>query len=121
MERRGLERLCALLIKAGSAEALDLPSFKGSIDRSYSVLVRARERERFLFVERPDPVALFALFMANGESLGGAGRAHGPWRLLARLGCDVCQGFFSARPMPREELMGWHDSWRERLPALLGE
>jgi len=33
----------------------------------------------------PDPVPLFALFMDNGESLGNAGRARGPWRLLARM------------------------------------
>ena len=35
--------------------------------------------------DSPDPVPLFALFMANGEALGDAGRAHGPWRLLARV------------------------------------
>jgi len=32
----------------------------------------------------PDPVPLFALFMANGESLGETARAKGPWRLAAR-------------------------------------
>ncbi len=32
----------------------------------------------------PDPVPLFALFMANGESLGDAARAKGPWRWAAR-------------------------------------
>jgi cyclopropane-fatty-acyl-phospholipid synthase len=32
----------------------------------------------------PDPVPLFALFMANGETLGETGRAKGPWRLAAR-------------------------------------
>ncbi len=32
----------------------------------------------------PDPVPLFALLMANGESLGKAARARGPWRLAAR-------------------------------------
>jgi len=31
-----------------------------------------------------DPVPLFALFMANGVSLGETGRAKGPWRLAAR-------------------------------------
>jgi cyclopropane-fatty-acyl-phospholipid synthase len=31
-----------------------------------------------------DPVALFALFSANGESLGETGRAKGPWRWAAR-------------------------------------
>jgi cyclopropane-fatty-acyl-phospholipid synthase len=35
--------------------------------------------------ESPDPVALFALFMDNAPSLGDTGRAHGPWRMLARL------------------------------------
>lgn len=32
----------------------------------------------------PDPVPLFALFMANAETLGGTARARGPWRWLAR-------------------------------------
>jgi len=35
--------------------------------------------------DSPDPVALFALFMQNGTTLGEAGRARGPWRLAARL------------------------------------
>jgi cyclopropane-fatty-acyl-phospholipid synthase len=33
----------------------------------------------------PDPVPLFALFMANGERLGEVGRAKGPWRLASRF------------------------------------
>ena len=33
----------------------------------------------------PDPVPLFALFMANGESLGDTARASGPFRLAARF------------------------------------
>ena len=32
----------------------------------------------------PDPVALLALFVANADSLGDTGRAHGPWRWLGR-------------------------------------
>lgn len=35
--------------------------------------------------DSPDPVPLFALFMANGESLGEIGRAKGPWRLASRF------------------------------------
>ena len=34
--------------------------------------------------ESPDPVALFALVMANAETLEDTGRAKGPWRLAAR-------------------------------------
>nr|WP_235829517.1 cyclopropane-fatty-acyl-phospholipid synthase family protein [Croceicoccus estronivorus] len=33
----------------------------------------------------PDPVPLFALFMANGDALGNSGRAQGIWRLAARI------------------------------------
>ncbi|WP_066772179.1 class I SAM-dependent methyltransferase [Croceicoccus mobilis] len=32
----------------------------------------------------PDPVQIFALFMANADSLGQLGRAKGPWRMAAR-------------------------------------
>ena len=35
--------------------------------------------------DSPDPVPLFALFMDNAATLGSTGRAHGPWRLIARL------------------------------------
>jgi cyclopropane-fatty-acyl-phospholipid synthase len=35
--------------------------------------------------ESPDPVPLFALFMANGPSLGDAGRGHGPMRWVGWL------------------------------------
>jgi cyclopropane-fatty-acyl-phospholipid synthase len=33
----------------------------------------------------PDPVPLFALFMDNAATLGGAARARGPWRLAAMV------------------------------------
>lgn len=35
--------------------------------------------------DSPDPVALFALFTDNLGTLGNTGRAHGPWRIAARL------------------------------------
>lgn len=35
--------------------------------------------------DSPDPVPLFALFMANAETLGDAARARGPWRVAARV------------------------------------
>ena len=35
--------------------------------------------------DSPDPVPLFALFMANGDALGDTGRARGPFRWAARL------------------------------------
>jgi len=35
--------------------------------------------------DSPDPVALFALFTDNALTIGNAARAHGPWRIAARL------------------------------------
>lgn len=35
--------------------------------------------------DSPDPVPLFALFMANGDALGNVGRARGPFRWAARF------------------------------------
>ncbi|WP_066553842.1 SAM-dependent methyltransferase [Croceicoccus bisphenolivorans] len=35
--------------------------------------------------ESPDPVPIFALFMANTDGLGELGRAKGPWRWASRL------------------------------------
>jgi EAL domain-containing protein (putative c-di-GMP-specific phosphodiesterase class I) len=36
------------------------------------------------------------------------------WKILAALGCDLCQGFYSARPMPETELDHWHKKWKAR-------
>ncbi|MBZ6070820.1 EAL domain-containing response regulator [Aeromonas schubertii] len=43
------------------------------------------------------------------------------WQQLASLGCDVCQGFFSGHPMPREKLQEWHREWQKVIPRLSGE
>lgn len=48
------------------------------------------------------------------------------WQFLASLGCDMCQGYFSAAPMPKKELTHWHKDWKERInnmlsiPSLIG-
>ncbi|UBH28805.1 EAL domain-containing protein [Aeromonas enteropelogenes] len=80
------------------------------------------------FVDRcyadPSRLAIIESSIELARKLGLKSVAEGvedeqTWRQLAALGCDVCQGFFSARPMPRHELKNWHVAWLERLPALL--
>ena len=51
----------------------------------------------------PDPVPLFALFMANGEALGETGRAKGPWRAAAR-----CTGSTATRKSGAEKNIHAH-------------
>lgn len=74
--------------------------------------------------EDPSRLAIIESSIELARKLGLKSVAEGvedepTWQLLSRLGCDVCQGFFSARPMPRDELQAWHRTWRERLPALI--
>ena len=33
------------------------------------------------------------------------------WDLVAMLGCEYCQGYYSARPMPARELQAFMESW----------
>ncbi|WP_421711847.1 EAL domain-containing response regulator [Aeromonas jandaei] len=79
------------------------------------------------FVDRcyadPSRLAIIESSIELARKLGLKSVAEGvedelTWQQLAKLGCDVCQGFFSARPMPRSELQEWHRSWQERLPTL---
>ncbi|WP_334188515.1 putative bifunctional diguanylate cyclase/phosphodiesterase, partial [Noviherbaspirillum sp.] len=39
------------------------------------------------------------------------------WELLARLGCDIGQGYFISRPMPADQLPAWLANWTP--PAFL--
>jgi EAL domain-containing protein (putative c-di-GMP-specific phosphodiesterase class I) len=40
---------------------------------------------------------------------GAETRAH--WDLLQRLGCDIVQGYFIARPMAAADLAKWAAEW----------
>ena len=37
------------------------------------------------------------------------------WQTAARLGCDVAQGFYIARPMPAADLLKWVTQWNQQL------
>lgn len=37
------------------------------------------------------------------------------WDLITELGCDECQGYFVARPMPGENVPMWLDRWNRSL------
>jgi len=40
------------------------------------------------------------------------------WRIVSSLGCDIAQGYFIAKPMPGEDLAGWHANWCEFYKGL---
>lgn len=35
------------------------------------------------------------------------------WDLIAELGCDEAQGYFIAKPMPGEDILGWREKWEK--------
>jgi EAL domain-containing protein (putative c-di-GMP-specific phosphodiesterase class I)/ActR/RegA family two-component response regulator len=36
------------------------------------------------------------------------------WELLAKLGCDLVQGYYVAKPMPGDEIPGWVRGWNAK-------
>jgi EAL domain-containing protein (putative c-di-GMP-specific phosphodiesterase class I)/FixJ family two-component response regulator len=67
--------------------------------------------------------ASLALAKALGMRVVAEGVEHrADWELLARLGCDVAQGYFVAKPMPADALLGWVGTWsspaRETAPTV---
>ena len=121
--RRVLATL-ARLKRAGVAIALDdfgtgyssmlhlrrLPLAEVKIDRSF-VLGVATD---------PDDAAIVRSCIDLARALGLRVVAEGvedeaTWRMLVEAGCDVAQGWFFARPMPGDELVGWLG--RHRLRA----
>jgi EAL domain-containing protein (putative c-di-GMP-specific phosphodiesterase class I) len=42
-------------------------------------------------------------------------------RLVRDLGCDLVQGYLLSMPLAPEDLAPWHENFRRRWPALIGE
>jgi EAL domain-containing protein (putative c-di-GMP-specific phosphodiesterase class I)/CheY-like chemotaxis protein len=46
---------------------------------------------------------------------------HDDWNFVRQTQYDIAQGYFIARPMPAADLVGWIESWNERLPQWLAD
>jgi len=80
----------------------DLPVSELKIDRGFVARMGGGRRDAFIVRATID----------LGRSLGLSVVAEGveteeEWCELARLGCDLAQGFFLGRPMPAAQLSGW--------------
>ncbi|MEV6925008.1 EAL domain-containing protein [Dactylosporangium sp. NPDC051485] len=94
----------------------DLPVHELKIDRSFVSAVRARGKE----------LAIARSIIELGHSLGLEVVAEGvedqeTWTELELLGCDILQGFYIAKPMPADNMLGWLATWpRPRGLAAVG-
>ncbi|CAA0102857.1 Phytochrome-like protein cph2 [Halioglobus japonicus] len=92
------------------AQLSDLPFDQLKIDK------------RFVHGASGNPTAQ-AIFVASSEMAnqldmevvaeGVEDRADWDW--LQKMGCDVAQGYFIARPMPAEALPEWLEKWQQRV------
>jgi EAL domain-containing protein (putative c-di-GMP-specific phosphodiesterase class I) len=86
------------------AHLKDLPVHELKVDRSFVAAVTA-DRSNALIVRSVVELA---------RNLGLTTVAEGvedpeTWELLARLGCDIGQGYHLCRPLPAEQLEAWFD------------
>lgn len=54
------------------------------------------------------------------ESMAEGVEDQNDWDFLRQTKCDFAQGYFIAKPMPAESLIGWMQSWESRRTNLLG-
>ncbi len=84
----------------------DLPFDELKLDRSY-VRLDGHEERTGLILESSVEMArkLGMSIVAEGvETLE-------EWRRIEQLGCDIVQGYYTAKPMPGDEIPGWMDAW----------
>ncbi|MCP3666200.1 MAG: EAL domain-containing protein [Gammaproteobacteria bacterium] len=87
-----------------------IPFSELKIDRSF-VMKAATDQEAMAIVEMT-----ILLGHKLGMSVVAEGvETHELWNLLVNLGCDVGQGYFISRPMPGNQLIDWHGSWKKPL------
>jgi EAL domain-containing protein (putative c-di-GMP-specific phosphodiesterase class I) len=73
--------------------------------------------------KNPAKAAILEASIGLARTLGQKSVAEGvelreDWDLLQRLGCDVAQGYFIAKPMPVDVLADWIQSWSSRENAV---
>jgi EAL domain-containing protein (putative c-di-GMP-specific phosphodiesterase class I)/CheY-like chemotaxis protein len=93
----------------------DLPFDELKLDRSYVHPESSRERtgvilESTVELAKKLNMTIVAEGVENMEE----------WKRVEQLGCDQVQGYFTARPMPGEEIPDWVVSWPERRMQLFG-
>ncbi|WP_067516792.1 GGDEF/EAL domain-containing response regulator [Endozoicomonas ascidiicola] len=52
----------------------------------------------------------------NMQTVGEGVETQEDWQMLHDLNCDIAQGYFIARPMPADALLGWEKQWLSKQP-----
>jgi len=93
----------------------DLPFDELKLDRSYIESYNKDERS----------AVILDVTVSMAKKLGIKVVAEGvetieEWNIVKRLGCDQVQGYFTAKPMPGEDIPEWIAEWPETRRKLFG-
>ncbi len=95
------------------AQLRDIPFTKLKVDKSF---VRDARHNP---VVRPILEGSIGIAKRLGmQSVAEGVESEDDWRLLRQIGCDLCQGYFIARPFPPSEMRLWRDRWATRQARL---
>jgi len=75
-------------------------------------------------IENAEALIIVKICIMLGQMLGMKLVAEGVetqevWNELEKLGCDIAQGYFMAKPMPADKLIPWVDQWEKKKSTLL--
>jgi EAL domain-containing protein (putative c-di-GMP-specific phosphodiesterase class I) len=95
------------------AQLRDIPFDELKLDRSF---IDGVSRDPALKAIVEATLAMARELGIDSVAEGVEGRAD--WDFLRKVGCDVAQGYFIARPMPGSDVAGWLAGWELRRPGL---
>ncbi len=92
------------------AQLRDMPFDELKIDRSFTHLAYRDDRLKAIFEASLDLAThLHMEVVAEGvEDLN-------DWNYIRSTSCHIAQGYFIAKPMRGDEIIGWIDSWQDRV------
>ena len=92
------------------AQLRDMPFDELKIDRSFTHLAYRDDRLKAIFEASLDLAThLHMEVVAEGvEDLN-------DWNYIRSTSCHIAQGYFIAKPMKGDEIIGWIDSWQDRV------
>ena len=92
------------------AQLSDLPFDQLKIDKRFVHGASANPTAQAIFMASTDMASQLDM-----ETVAEGVEDRTDWDWLRKMGCDVAQGYFIARPMPAAALPGWLSEWQQRL------
>ena len=94
------------------AQLSDLPFDQLKIDKRFVHGASGNPTAQAIFIASTDIANQLAM-----ETVAEGVEDRADWDWLQKMGCDVAQGYFIARPMPAATLPEWLELWRQRVHA----